>query len=96
MEYVTVKAHVRYISTLDKPMSIDSFYFKTTGSAGALHDPPAIVDPSPMLDVTLFPGGQYEGWVTLQAAQDETGLLAVLEPTFALTSKNRRFLSLEP
>jgi hypothetical protein len=96
MEYVAVKAHARYISTVDESLAIDGSYFETTGSAGVLYDPPSIVDPSPVLDATLFPGGQYEGWVTLQAAQDETGLLAVFEPWFALTSKSRRFLSLEP
>lgn len=95
MEYVAVKAHVRYISTVDESISVDNFYFKTTGSAGVLYDPPSIVDPSPVMEVTLYPGGEYEGWVTLEAAQDETDLLVVFEPAFDMTQTNRRFLSLE-
>lgn len=96
MEYVTVRAHVRYISTVDESASIDDFHFKTTGSAGVLYDRPSIVDPRPQLDVTLYPGGEYEGWVALQAAQGETDLLAVFDPPFSMSSTNRRFISLEP
>jgi hypothetical protein len=96
MEYVAVKVRVRNISTRDRAEAIDTFYFETTGSAGVLYDPPSVVDPSPVLDVTLFPGGEYEGWIALQAAEDESDLLVVFEPPFSLTSKDRRFLSLQP
>jgi hypothetical protein len=95
MEYVAVKVHARLISTEDRAVAIDNSYFKSTGSAGVLYDQPSVVDPDPMLDVSLFPGGQYEGWVVLQAAQDETGLTAVFEPLFDFGNENRRFLALE-
>ena len=95
MEYVAVRVHARVISTEDRAVGIDGSYFKSTGSAGVLYDQPSVVDPDPVLDVTLFPGGQYEGWVVLQAAQGETGLTAVFEPLFDFSNKNRRFLSLE-
>jgi hypothetical protein len=96
MEYVAVKTSVRYISTVDEPETMDSTYFNSTDSANVLYDLPMVVDPSPALDVTLYPGGEYEGWVTLQAAQGGSGLLAVFDPPFTLTGRNRRFLSLEP
>jgi hypothetical protein len=95
MEYVAARVNVRYISTTDKAETIDGSSFKTTGSANTLYDLPLVVDPEPALDVALFPGGEYEGWVVLQAAQGETGLTLVFEPLFDFSGKNRRFLSLE-
>lgn len=96
MEYIAVKVHVRYISTVDESAQMDGSYFKTTGSASVLYDWPSVVEPSPELSITLFPGGEYEGWVILQAAQDETDLIAVFEPLLDFSGKNKRFLSLEP
>jgi hypothetical protein len=95
MEYVAARVNVRYISTTDKAETIDGSSFNTTGSANTLYDLPLVVDPEPALDVALFPGGEYEGWVVLQAAQGETGLTLVFEPLFDFSGKNRRFLSLE-
>jgi hypothetical protein len=95
MEYVAVRLHVRYIGTTDKAEAISDVSFKTTGSANVLYDLPSIVDPEPALDVTLFPGGGYEGWVIMQAAQGETGLNLVFEPLFDFSGQNKRFLSLE-
>ncbi len=96
MEYVVAKVYVRYISTKDQPNQIGGSYFETTGSANELYDLPSIVDPAPQLDVTLFPGGEFEGWITFQVAQGETNTVVVFEPLFSLSSKNKRFLSLEP
>ena len=96
MEYIAVKVHVRYISTVDESTQIDDSYFKTTGSASVLYDWPSVVDPSPELNITFFPGGEYEGWVILQSAQGETDLVAVFEPLFDFSGENKRFLSLEP
>ena len=95
MEYVAAKVNVRYISTTDKAETIGGSSFKAVGSANTLYDLPLVVDPEPTLDVALFPGGEYEGWVVLQAAQGETGLALVFEPLFDFSGKNRRFLSLE-
>jgi len=96
MEYIALKVRVRYISTVDQATQIDAYYFGTTGSANVMYDLPSVVDPSPPLDVTLFPGGEYEGWAVVQAAKGETGIMAVFEPLFDFSNRNRRFLSLEP
>jgi hypothetical protein len=95
MEYVVVKIKVRYISTQDKHEYIDDSYFKTTGNANVLYDLPSVVEPHPALDVTLYPGGEYEGWVVLQAKKGEAGLMLVFEPLWDFSGRNRRFLSLE-
>lgn len=96
MEYIVVKVHVRYIGTDDAAAQINGTFFKTTGSAGVLYDAPLTVDPNPMLDATLYPGGEFEGWITMQAAKDETGIKLVFEPVFEFSGQNKRFISLEP
>ena len=52
-EYIAVKLHLRYIGTKDEATYVDNSYFKTTGSAGILHDSPFVVVPDPALDASL-------------------------------------------
>ena len=61
-----------------------------------LYDLPSVVDPSPELSVTLFPGGEYEGWFIGQMAENETDIMAVFEPWLEFSESNRRFLALVP
>ncbi len=96
MEYIAVKIHVRSIGTADKPASIDESLFTSTGSAGVTYDQPSASAPDPALEISLFPGGQYDGWLVLQAAQAETGMMLVFNPSFDGTNENQRFISLEP
>lgn len=96
MAYVIVKIYVRYIGTRDEPAFIRDSYFETTGSANVVYDTPTVVDPAPQLDAALYPGGAFEGWVTLQVAQDETDIVAIFEPWLSLSDINRRFLALTP
>jgi hypothetical protein len=95
MEYVAVKLHVRYISTVDESTDIDGTYFNSTGSAGVLYDIPSVVDPEPALNAYLFPGGEAEGWVVVQVAEGETGIMLVFEPLWDFSDENKRFISLE-
>jgi hypothetical protein len=97
MEYVAVKVRVEYITTdqAAETTRVSDAWLKATGEANVLYDNPSVVDPEPALDADLFPGGQAEGWATLQAAQGEGGLVAVFKPLFAFTDKNTMFLSLE-
>jgi hypothetical protein len=96
MEYIAVHVQARNISTEDSPTLVDGTWFRATGIGKVLYDWPIVVDPSPVLECDLFPGGECQGWVTLQATQGETGLAAVFEPLFELFGGNQRFLSLEP
>jgi hypothetical protein len=96
MEYIAVKVHVRYIGTEDKAENIDESFFTTTGGANVLYDRPSVVDPEPSLDVYLYPGGEYEGWIIVQAAKGETEVVLVFEPLFDFSGDNKRFISLEP
>jgi|FaiFalDrversion2_1042247.scaffolds.fasta_scaffold02656_1 hypothetical protein len=96
LEYIAVKIHARYIGTEDRAKNINHGFFKTTGNAGIMYDPASVVPPKPSLDINLYPGGEYEGWVVVQAAKGETGLMLVFDPPFDFGGKNRRFISLEP
>lgn len=81
--------------TGDAAESIDGYSFKTTGSANVLHDVPSVVDPEPALDARLFPGGEAEGWIVVQAAVGETGVSLVVEPLFDFSGQGRRFIRLQ-
>jgi len=96
MEYIAAKIHARYFGTEDTAVSIDGSFFSTTGSANVIYDLPSVVDPEPSLDISLYPGGEYDGWVVLQAAKEEAGVMLIFEPLFDFTDENRRFISLEP
>jgi hypothetical protein len=95
-EYVAIKVFVHNIDTEDVAHNISDSDFNTTGSSGVLHDVPSIVDPDPALDITLYPDGEYEGWMILKVAVGETEISLVYEPLFEFSDKNKRFISLEP
>jgi hypothetical protein len=95
MEYVMALVNVRYIGTENKAINIDGSFFSSTGDANVLYDAPSVVDPDPEMDIYLFPGGQYQGWVTLQAEEGETGLKLIFEPWLSFTDEEKRFLALE-
>jgi hypothetical protein len=48
------------------------------------------------LSVNLFSGGVYEGWITLLAAEGETGMMAAFQPWSDWDDTNKRYLALEP
>jgi hypothetical protein len=92
MEYVLLKVWVRNINPQDEALSISEYYFEITGDLNVVYENPSVVDPDPMLDLSLYPTGEGEGWVTLQVAEGETGLILEFNPEFL---GGKRFLSLE-
>jgi len=95
-EYIAVKAYVHNISTEDVATNVSDFDFNTTGSNGVLHDVPSVVDPDPAFDITLYPDGEYEGWMILQVGVGETEIKLVFDPLFEFSDESKRFISLEP
>lgn len=95
LEYIAVKVGVHYIGTQDEAKQIDASYFQTTGEANVVYELPSVVDPEPALDVSLFPGGRYEGWITVQAAVGEAGVRLIFEPLLEFSDRNKRFISLQ-
>jgi hypothetical protein len=99
MEYITVKIHARNIGTVDKAVNIDTFAFRTTGSANVVYDNPLIVlGPRPRLFIALYPGGEYEGWIVMQVARGETGVTLIYRSSAEtdISYPYQRYISLEP
>jgi hypothetical protein len=96
-EYLLARVRVQYLGDAapDATVMVDQSSFKITGSANVVYDRPSIVAPRPALDASLFPGGQVEGWVVVQAPADEGGLTLIFEPLFEFGNANVRFLSIE-
>jgi len=63
MEYIAVHVQARNISTEDSPTLVDGTWFRATGIGKVLYDWPIVVDPSPVLECDLFPGGECQGWL---------------------------------
>jgi hypothetical protein len=96
-EYLIARVSARYLGNGDPDAAsgIDQNSFKVTGASNVIYDRPSVVPPEPALDTYLFPGGQVEGWVVVQAPVGEAGLTLVYEPLFDFGSESLRFLGLE-
>jgi len=95
MEYLLVKVLARFIGVSHLTEMIDNSSFKSTGNENVLYDYPSVVIPYPALDVSLFSGGEYEGWVVVTAAEGEEDLMVVFQPWSDWDDVNRRYLLLE-
>lgn len=95
MEFILVKVHARNISTQDIAQSMDFTSFTTTGSANEIYDAPWAVAPEPILTSSLFPGGETEGWIVVQAAISETGVNLIFAPLWDFSGNSKRYISLE-
>ncbi len=99
-EYLLVNVHVRYINAKDEVspyLTVEDF--KLIGGQNILYDAPSIIEirsPEPYLQVRLFPGGEYTGWIVLQSAADETGLILVFDPVDDAGGQNKRYILLKP
>ena len=93
MEYVLVRASVRNISDDDEPKRCDYDLLDIVGQNREIYDKPFLTEPEPELDAWLYPNGETEGWVVLQVAEDEGGLVLILSDSYF--SSDKRYLSLE-
>ena len=93
MEYVLVRASVRNISDDDEPKPCDYDLLDIVGQNREIYDKPFLTEPEPELDAWLYPNGETEGWVVLQVAEDEGGLVLILSDSYF--SSDKRYLSLE-
>jgi Domain of unknown function (DUF4352) len=96
-EYVLVKLKARYLGTddPDETENISGSYLKITGEKNVVYEGPSIVPPEPVLDATLFAGGETEGWEVLSVSKDEKGLMVIFEPLFSFSNEDIRYISIE-
>lgn len=93
MEYVLLRARLRNISGDDYPKRCDYDLFDIVGEDREVYDKPYLSGPEPELAVWLYPDGEAEGWVVLQVAEDEGGLVLIFSDAYF--SRQKRYLSLE-
>jgi hypothetical protein len=60
-----------------------------------VYDLPYIFNLERMLTGSLFPGGEMEDWIILQAGIGESNMTLIFKPMFDFTDINKRFLMLE-
>jgi hypothetical protein len=94
-EYVLVNTRVKYVGDETEAQDIHEFWFRTTGDARVQHDIPSAVDPEPVLDASLFTGGEASGWSTFLARQGETNLMLVFDPFLSFEDDDHLYLALE-
>ncbi len=94
MQFIVVKVYVRYRSTLNQPIGIDNYYFTDTDSTGTTYDFTSLIGPSPALDVILFPGGEFSGYVVVQAPVNSSSLTLVFQAVDDTTGESLRYISL--
>jgi hypothetical protein len=94
MKYVLARVWVRYIGLQESGKNISGYSFTAGFGVETEYERPVVVEPEPELYAYLFPGGEAEGWVALQAPASQDELLLIFSPSFAGTEINRRYLSL--
>lgn len=78
-EYVLANLFARYTGTSSTPQAVDTFWLQSTGDANVLYQYVALVNPQPVFQANLLPGGEVTGWATLLAREGESNLIAIWE-----------------
>lgn len=92
-EYIAAKFRVRNISTDDEPEYMSRGSFGLVDESNVEQDSPFIIGLEQELDIYLYPGGVYEGWVVLQTSEGSANPVAVFSPPFSFSEY---YLSLIP
>jgi hypothetical protein len=95
MTYIVVKVYVRYRSTVDQPVGIDNYFFTDIDGAGTMYDFATVFSPDPALDVALFPGADYAGYVVVQSSVTSSNLVLVFQSIGDDSGESLRYISLD-
>ena len=93
-EYVLLKLRVRSLGTAEKAEEIGGSMFHLTGDNNVLYRYPYVVEPEPELEIRLYPGGEWTGWLAYEFGIGEENPLLVFGDIFDL-DETGRFLALE-
>lgn len=93
-EYVLLGVYVRHLGKAEAAEEIDGSMFHVTGDNNVLYRYPYTVEPEPELDASLYPGGEWAGWLAFEVAVGEENLLLAFGDIFDLEEKGR-FIALE-
>jgi len=93
MEYVLVKLRVKNIGAEDTAKTINYGAFVLTGDRNLVYRQWSMWGaPKPELNAELYPGGETEGWLMMQAGAGESNLILMYEENWEAPP---RFLALE-
>jgi hypothetical protein len=92
LEFVAVKLHARYHGPPGLPGLLSAAQFRVVNSEGKSYDVPLVLDVTPRLTRTLFPGGEHTGWAVFQIGLDDSDAVLRFEPYFP--DLERRYLAL--
>jgi hypothetical protein len=95
IEYVLVRVRGHSIGTEDSAEWLDSSNFGMVGDQNVVYETPWLTVPHPGFDYNIYPGADVEGWVSLQAAEGEGGLVMTFESYYDYSDGSQRFFALE-
>jgi hypothetical protein len=82
MEFVAIQLHARYHGPPGRSGLLSSAQFRMIDRDGNAYDVPIVLDVTPRLGRTLFPGGEHTGWAVFQVAQGDGESVLRFEPYF--------------
>jgi hypothetical protein len=80
--YLLARIRVRYIGMTEGPELIGGYDFSVTGGDEKVFDPPALVEPKPVLNVYLFPGGTFTGWLAMETDRFVETPVLIFDPSY--------------
>jgi len=92
MEYIMVRLRARYIGFDEHGDYISDTPFTIRTNSGTEFEAPSLVDPKPTLADTVYPGGEVDGWIVLNAPEKTKNLMVFFSPD--ASGANDRYLSL--
>lgn len=94
-EYVLVKVKALSTAADSEEHSISSWDFDLTGSNLVQYSSASVVLPDPVLEASLYSGGEAEGWLAFMVGQAEDNLILILDESANWEEDRYRFFALE-
>jgi hypothetical protein len=82
LEFVAIKLHARFHGEPGRSGLLSPSQFRVVDKDGKAYDVPIVLDVTPRLTRTLFPGGEHTGWAVFQVAPGDPNPLLRFEPFF--------------
>jgi hypothetical protein len=92
LEFVAIKLHARYHGRSGQTGLLSSSEFQVIGRNGEPYENPIVLDVTPRLSRTLFPGGEHTGWAVFQIDPADSNAVLRFKPYFP--DVDVRYLSL--
>jgi hypothetical protein len=81
-EFVAIQLQARYHGRSGRSGLLSPSVFQVIGRNGEPYEMPIVLDVTPRLSRTLFPGGEHTGWAVFQVAPDDSDAVLRFQPYF--------------